>query len=238
MDESPIPPRTPCESLQRSRYSLYQSEYETAAEDSDDGSLYYSLCDDGEKDIDSDDKENHQNSTPRNGLSTRRTLLERCFQNNRNQTPRNEFIKRVSFNINPLSLSKSMNFPTKTFREASGSPTAQNEATKRLNHDEPSDWPISSSSVENITEIIHSLHRSTLSSGHDVSDLNEDGEDYSSSTIIEVTSAEINAIETIGEAQEGVNDEAIGETQVGAAAVVPTKTVYSILKTTNVANGK
>lgn len=90
MDESPIYSRTP----RKSRYSSYQSDYETAGEDSD-SSLYYSTVED-----DSPNKENSM--IPPNGAAGRYSLLEKCLQKNFNLTPRNEFNKRATFNVNPF----------------------------------------------------------------------------------------------------------------------------------------
>lgn len=93
MDESPIFSRTP----RRSRYSLYQSDYETAGEESD-SSLYYSTHEDEDKENESGI--NEKSTTPVN--TVRRSLLGKCLQKNFNHTPRNEFNKRVSFNVNPF----------------------------------------------------------------------------------------------------------------------------------------
>lgn len=101
MDESPIFSR----SSRRSRYSLYQSDYETAGEDSD-GSLYYSILDES-KENDLGNKENSMNS----GTAGRQSLLEKCLQKNLNLTPRNEFNKRVKFNVNPFLTSTSVHSP-------------------------------------------------------------------------------------------------------------------------------
>lgn len=106
MDESPIPPRTP----RRSRYSCYQSDYETAAEDSD-SSLYYSLLGDEDKENDFEEQENHR-MTSRNGTPMERSILMQCLQKNLNLTPRNT--KRVSFNVNPFLPSTSLLVSTAT----------------------------------------------------------------------------------------------------------------------------
>lgn len=92
MEESQILSR----SSRRSFYSVYQSDYETAAEDSD-SSLYHSVFEDENKENDSDNSMNSHT-----GPSIQRSLLEKCFKKNLNSTPRNEFNKRVSFNINPF----------------------------------------------------------------------------------------------------------------------------------------
>lgn len=86
---SPIPSKT----SRRSRYSLYQSFYETAGEESD-NSLYYSVLDDEDTENDNKNKENSINRG--NVVSTRCSLFAKCLQNQLTHTPRNEFNKRVS----------------------------------------------------------------------------------------------------------------------------------------------
>ncbi|XP_037028395.1 uncharacterized protein LOC119068755 isoform X2 [Bradysia coprophila] len=205
MEESPIPPRM----RRRSCYSLCQSDYETAAEDSD-GSLYYSMFEDEEKENDSADKENHQ-MTPRNGLSSRKTLLEQCLQKNLNHTPRNEFNKRISCNVIPI-LSSS---PTMTFHGEVGlqEPVfeTENEVTKRSKDEDASGMPTSSSSTETLNDA-------------NVSVSTEVGEEDLNRTII-------------GVATNATKDDPIGEAQVGAVAVTSTTTAFINLKTTGIPCG-
>lgn len=92
MDESSsIFRKTP----RRSRYSSYQSDYETAEEESD-SSLYYSINDDEDNESDRKNKENLMSRS--NAASGRHSLLGKCLLNEMSRTPRNEFNKRVSFN--------------------------------------------------------------------------------------------------------------------------------------------
>lgn len=89
---SPVSKKT----SRRSRYSLYQSDYETAGEESD-NSLYYSVLDDEDNETVNKNKENSINGS--NVVkSTRRSLFAKCLQNQLNQTPRNEFNKRALIN--------------------------------------------------------------------------------------------------------------------------------------------
>ncbi|KAG4065813.1 hypothetical protein HA402_012491 [Bradysia odoriphaga] len=201
MDDSPMPPRM----RRKSCYSLCQSDYETAAEDSD-GSLYYSMFEDEEKEIDSGDKENRQ-MTPRNGLSSRNSLLEKCLQKNLNHTPRNEYNKRISCNFNSI-LSSS---PTMTFRAGIG----LQEAVFETENEDASSMPTSSSSTDNVTE--------TVNDGN-VSDCTEVSEEDLNGTII-------------AEATNATKDEPIVEAQVGAAAVTSTSTALINLKTTSIPCG-
>lgn len=93
MDQiSPIFSRTP---RRRSRLSLYQSDYETAGEESD-SSLYFSVIDEEGMESDAGNIENMMNLS--NGTPCRRSLLVKSQQNQLSHTPRNKFNKRVSFN--------------------------------------------------------------------------------------------------------------------------------------------
>lgn len=221
MDQSPIPPRTPL----LSRFSSYQSDYETAAEDSD-GSLYYSFLDDEEKENDSDDK--GSSTTPRNGLSGRRTLLTRCFQNSFNHTPRNEYNKRNQSNVSSFSTSTSIDTPNVAFREESGLDGLENNYTKRLKNEELSNQSISPSTTENISEMLECLNGSTIN------DKNvSDGDDRNSNSTI--TPETTDMVETVTESPEETKQKVIEEAH-GATPVTSTPAMF-ILKTTSIPRG-
>lgn len=184
MDESPIFSRT----SRKSRYSLYQSDYETAGEDSD-GSLYYSILDES-KENDLGNKENSMN--PHNGTAGRQSLLEKCLQKNLNLTPRNEFNKRVSFNVNPFLISTSVHSPVIAVNSGIGS-----QITKIMKSEDEDAKKSLSMNVKTI-----SLHTQTTTSSitdslaemfNDETVSTNDAGTYVSSDVIDVIDQSLNS---------------------------------------------
>lgn len=220
MDESPIFSRTP----RKSRLSLYQSDYETAAEDSD-SSLYYSVV--GE-DKENDSIVSENSMTPHTVSSNRSSLLGKCLQKNLNLTPRNEFNKRVSFNLNPFLPSTSVHYPAVAVNAGGESMDSSGNTKKSKNGNSPDSTQLRNSSIrEIITEIIESENISTSDTDVASDIIETDDRDQSlNSTIVAISyDPEEQIIEAIGESSiETTEESPMIQTAVTSASTLTVDT--------------
>lgn len=227
MDESPIFSRTP----RKSRLSLYQSDYETAAEDSD-SSLYYSVVDE-DKENDSIVSENSM--TPHVVSSGRSSLLGKCLQKNLNLTPRNQFNKRVSFNLNAFLPSTSIHSPEVAVSAGSESKntSGNGNAKKSRNENSPNSTQLRSSSIrETITEIIdlESILTSDADVASDIIETIDRDQSLNSTIVANSDDPEEQIIEAIRETSIGATE----ETPIIQTAVTSISTLTLDSRGTNV----
>lgn len=198
MDASPVSSKT----SRRSRYSLYQSDYETAGEESD-NSLYYSVLEDDDTESDNKNKENSIN--PSNVVSTRRSLLAKCLQNQFNHSPLNQFNRRVL--IDPLLQSTPSAITNKeTDGAASSNFPKILESSMKI---EPTKNLVSSLHLERLREVDQSENNSSNDAVTNVDIIiNDDNDQSLNSTIVAISDnqARLTREETAGASIVGTSD--------------------------------